>query len=257
MTGSFNLRLILRRKRLFLWNVRLVLISLRLVLMSLRLVLISLRLVLTSLRLVLRRCHYLSLNDPNLSLSSSEVPEHNSRSSTIPYKILEVSGEYAMIKAGAVLKMIDEEKVDLSLTGVDTAVTESFFLWTGVDLSAGFLRTFSLHMSLLIFLLVLGDVGIGLKKHKGSKNREESSHCRQKDFWKALGGSLGVDTLSQTGRKTSLGEVSSVDTTSSRVDTLEITAKQAFWEGSLVLTPSGLVSTHYLGLLTGFTGSWV
>ncbi|MQM02263.1 hypothetical protein Taro_035031 [Colocasia esculenta] len=27
------------------------------------------------------------------------------------------------------------EEVDLSLTGVDTAVTESFFLWTGVDLS--------------------------------------------------------------------------------------------------------------------------
>ncbi|MQL72833.1 hypothetical protein Taro_005173, partial [Colocasia esculenta] len=35
-------------------------------------------------------------------------------------------------------------------------------------------------------------VEIGLKKHKGSKNREESSLCRQKDFWKALGGSLVV-----------------------------------------------------------------
>ncbi|MQL70902.1 hypothetical protein Taro_003217 [Colocasia esculenta] len=34
-----------------------------------------------------------SLNDPNLSLSSSEVPEHNSKSSTIPYKILEIDIE--------------------------------------------------------------------------------------------------------------------------------------------------------------------
>ncbi|MQL71402.1 hypothetical protein Taro_003738 [Colocasia esculenta] len=65
-----------------------------------------------------------------------------------------------------------------------------------------------------------------------------------------------VDTLSQVGKMASLGRVSSVDTTSSRVDTLERTAKQAFWERHLVSTPSGLVSTHYPGLLTGFTGSW-
>ncbi|MQL97326.1 hypothetical protein Taro_030015 [Colocasia esculenta] len=65
-----------------------------------------------------------------------------------------------------------------------------------------------------------------------------------------------VDTLSQIGKTASLGRVSSVDTTSSCVDTLERTAKQVFWERHLVSTPSGLVSTHYPGLLTGFTGSW-
>ncbi|MQM13040.1 hypothetical protein Taro_045962 [Colocasia esculenta] len=51
------------------------------------------------------------------------------------------------------------EQVDLSLTGVDTIVTDSTFLWTCVDLL---------------------DLEIGLKKHKGSKNREENSLCRQK-----------------------------------------------------------------------------
>ncbi|MQL76127.1 hypothetical protein Taro_008522 [Colocasia esculenta] len=66
---------------------------------------------------------------------------------------------------------IEVEQVDLSLTGVDTSVTDFIFLWTCVDLL---------------------DVGIGLKKHKGSKNREESSLYRQKDLWKALGGSLVV-----------------------------------------------------------------
>ncbi|MQL83332.1 hypothetical protein Taro_015820 [Colocasia esculenta] len=50
-----------------------------------------------------------------------------------------------------------------------------------------------------------------------------------------------VDTLSQTGIIASLRRVSSVDTTSSRVDTLEKTAKQVFWERHLVATPSDTI----------------
>ncbi|MQL85965.1 hypothetical protein Taro_018490 [Colocasia esculenta] len=65
------------------------------------------------------------------------------------------------------------------------------------------------------------DVGIGLKKHKGSKNREESSHYRQKDFWKALGGSLGL---------------SSVDTIWFSVDTLSRPVDRVHWELGLVST---------------------
>ncbi|MQM12979.1 hypothetical protein Taro_045902, partial [Colocasia esculenta] len=93
-------------------------------------------------------------------------------------------------------------KVDLSLTGVDTTATESFFLWTGVDLS--------------------------------DENWLEESPGEQEQGGelflpptKVLGGSercvdlpIGcVDTVSQTGKNSSLGEPSSVDTTSSRVDT--------------------------------------
>ncbi|MQM17822.1 hypothetical protein Taro_050802 [Colocasia esculenta] len=62
---------------------------------------------------------------------------------------------------------------------------------------------------------------IGLKKHKRSKNREEISHCRQKDFWKALGGSLLV---------------SSVDTIWLSVDTLSRPVDRAHWELGLVST---------------------
>ncbi|MQL99627.1 hypothetical protein Taro_032352, partial [Colocasia esculenta] len=68
---------------------------------------------------------------------------------------------------------------------------------------------------------------IGLRKHQESRSREENSSCRQMDFWEALKRfsycvdlPIGcVDTLSQTGQNSSLGEASSVDTTSSRVDT--------------------------------------
>ncbi|MQM18379.1 hypothetical protein Taro_051369 [Colocasia esculenta] len=62
---------------------------------------------------------------------------------------------------------------------------------------------------------------IGLRNHQESKNREENSSCHQKDFWRALKRVLSCWMAKRrTGRLTSLGEVSSVDTTSSRVDTL-------------------------------------
>ncbi|MQL89706.1 hypothetical protein Taro_022288, partial [Colocasia esculenta] len=73
-------------------------------------------------------------------------------------------------------------------------------------------------------------LGIGLKKHKGSKIGEENTSCCQTDFWKALGECVDlpmgcVDTLSQTSKKGSLGRVSSVDTTLGCVDTLYRTGK--------------------------------
>ncbi|MQL93827.1 hypothetical protein Taro_026477, partial [Colocasia esculenta] len=85
-------------------------------------------------------------------------------------------------------------------------------------------------------------VGIRLKKHKGSKNREEISHYRQKDFWKALGGSLVLST-----------RLSSVDTIWFSVDTLSRPGDRVHWELGLVSTLLDLVLT----LLDNFFLFWL
>ncbi|MQM18492.1 hypothetical protein Taro_051485, partial [Colocasia esculenta] len=101
-------------------------------------------------------------------------------------------------------------------------------------------------------------VGIGLKKHKGNKNREESSLCRQKDFWKALGGSLVVGWpirrvfIAQSVQKypwgswahdpRSIHQIPRVPRVQI-VDTLSRPVDRVLWELGLVSTLLDLVST--------------